>query len=157
MAIIFKNVFDITDNVFDILDNVFDITENIGGFGILFISLNNLSLLDFQRGREIIIREPLGQRQIAGFTNANQAKIQDYGSVEKYFEIIISKIDESSYNSIHSFFALSYVNYTENPFTFVKEDHTTFERVRLWKSSNFNLPQVKGGLYNMKLLLKGEV
>lgn len=157
MAIIYKNVFDITDNVFDITVNIFDIVEDIGGYGIQFISLNNLDILDFQRGREIVIREPLGQRQIAGFTNSKQAKIQDYGSDEKYFEIIISKVDKNSYDAIHTFFALSYVNYTEIPFTFIKEDHTTFERVRLWKASNFNLPQVKGGLYDMKLLLKGEV
>lgn len=157
MAVIYKNVFDITDNVFDITDNVFDITEDIGGTGIQFLTLNNQYQLDFERGREVIVKEPFGQRQIAGFCDSNQAKIQDYGSDEKYFEIIISKINETSYDAVHYFFALSYVNYTENPFTFIKEDHTTFEKVRLWKATNFNLPQVKGGLYDMKLLLKGEV
>ena len=137
--------------------NVFEIVEDVGGTGIQFLTLNNLYILDFQRGREIEIREPFGQRQIAGFTNPNQAKIQDYGSDEQYFEIIISKVNKTSFDAIHSFFALSYVNYTESPFTFIKEDHTTMERVRLWKASGFNLPQVKGGLYDMKLLLKGEV
>jgi len=156
MAIIYKNVFDITDNVFDITDNVFDITQDIGGFGIQFVSLNNLSILDFQRGREVVIKEPLGMRQIAGYTGIGQAKIQDYGTAEKYFEIIVSGVEQSSYDAIHTFFAQSYVNYSEVPFTFIKEDGTTQERVRLWQSSNFNLPQVKGGLFNMKLLLKGE-
>ena len=74
MAIIYKNVFDITDNVFDITDNVFDITQDIGGFGIQFVSLNNLSILDFQRGREVVIKEPLGMRQIAGYTGIGKQK-----------------------------------------------------------------------------------
>ena len=157
MAVIHKNVFDITDNVFDIDVNIFDIVEDIGGTGIQFVSLNNLYILDFERGREVIIKEPFGQRQIAGFCNSNQVKIQDYGSDEKYFEIIVSKIDGTSYSAILTFFALSYVNYTQHPFIFIKEDHTTFERVRLWKATEFNMPQVKGGLYDMKLLLKEEI
>ncbi len=125
--------------------------------GIQFVSITNPNRVFFKRGREIIIREPFGQRQIAGFTNANQTKIQDYGSDEKYFEIIVSHINESLYDDIKVFFAYSSTKYINESFFFIKEDHTTVEKVRLWKARGFNLPHVKGGLFDVKLLLKREV
>ena len=125
--------------------------------GMQFMSITNPTRVRFERGREIEIREPFGQRQIVGFSNTLQSKIQDYGSDEKYFEIIVSKIAEDLYDDLQAFFAHSSTKYTNESFMFIKEDHTTFEKVRLWKAMNFDLPHVKGGLYDVKLLLKGEV
>jgi len=109
----------------------------------------------FEKGRFLPVSEPDQPRQLRGIAGGGQVKIADLGDPEEYFDIIINRVSKTNRDNLEGFITDSTVNYSENTFTFVDENSTS-HTVRWW-SDNLNNPQVKGGLYNLRLILRKEI
>ena len=110
----------------------------------------------FEKSRYLPVNEPINPNQDIGIAGGGAVKVVDHGTAEQLYEIVINNVSATNRNNLLGFLQDSFVNYTENTFTFVDED-TNSHTVRLWKAEGLDFPQVRGGLYNIRLLLRVEI
>jgi len=116
---------------------------------------NAYSVLTFEKARFVPINEPIIPNQVLDVSGGNQAKVTDLGGNEKFYYIIINRVSETQHDNLLGFLADSTVNYRENSFTFTDENSSDYT-VRLWQQE-IDIPKVKGGLYNINLIVRVEV
>ncbi len=110
----------------------------------------------FEKGRYVPVNSPINPNQDIGIAGGGAVKVVDHGTAEQLYEIVINNVSATNRNNLLGFLQDSYVNYTENTFTFVDEDTNSYT-VRLWKAEGLDFPRVRGGLYNIRLLLRVEI
>ena len=110
----------------------------------------------FEKGRYLPVNEPINPNQDIGIAGGGAVKVVDHGTAEQLYEIVINNVSATNRNNLLGFLQDSFVNYTENTFTFVDEDTNSYT-VRLWKAEGLDFPHVRGGLYNIRLLLRVEI
>ncbi len=110
----------------------------------------------FEKARFLPVNEPINPNQDIGIAGGGAVKVVDHGTAEQLREIIINNVSKTNRDNLLGFLQDSYVNYTEHTFTFIDEAENS-HTVRLWKSEGLDLPQVRGGLYNIRLLLRDEI
>ena len=110
----------------------------------------------FEKARYLPVNSPINPNQDIGVGGGGAVKVVDHGTAEQLYEIVINNVSSTNRDNLLGFLQDAYVNYTENTFTFIDEAEAS-HTVRLWKSEGLNFPQVRGGLYNIRLLLRVEI
>lgn len=110
----------------------------------------------FEKGRYLPVNEPINPNQNIGVAGGGAVKVVDHGTAEQLREVVINNVSATNRNALLTFLQHANVNYTEHTFTFVDEEANS-HTVRLWKAEGLDLPQVRGGLYNIRLLLRDEI
>ncbi len=117
---------------------------------------NAFTPFTFEKGRYLPVNEPINPNQDIGIAGGGAVKVVDHGEAEQLREIIINNVSETNRNNLLGFLQDATVNYTENTFTFIDENNDS-HTVRLWRVEGLDFPQVRGGLYNIRLLLRDEI
>jgi len=117
---------------------------------------NSYTPFTFEKGRYLPVNEPINPNQDIGIGGGGAVKVVDHGTAEQLREIVINNVSATNRNNLLGFLQDATVNYTENTFTFIDEAEDS-HTVRLWKAEGLDFPQVRGGLYNIRLLLRDEI
>jgi hypothetical protein len=110
----------------------------------------------FEKARFLPANQPITPRQLIGIAGGGRVKVTDLGDPDEFFEIRINRISKTNRDNLLGFLQDATVNYSLYTFTFVDEDSAS-HTVRLWDSEGLDFPKVRGGLYNIKLLLRKEI
>ena len=111
---------------------------------------------EFEKGRYLPVNEPINPNQDIGIAGGGAVKVVDHGTAEQLREIVINNISKTNRDNLLTFIQHSTVNYSEHTCTFKDEDavdHT----IRIWKTEGLDFPRVRGGNYNIRLLLRDEI
>ena len=117
---------------------------------------NSYTPFTFEKGRYLPVNSPINPNQDIGIGGGGAVKVVDHGDAEQLFEIVINNVSKTNRDNLLGFIQDSTVNYTQNTCTFVDEESTSYT-VRIWKAEGLDFPQVRGGLYNIRLLLRVEI
>ena len=117
---------------------------------------NSYTPFTFEKGRYLPVNEPINPNQDIGIAGGGSVKVADHGDAEQLREIVINNVSATNRDNLLGFLQDSTVNYSENTFVFIDEESTS-HTVRLWKAKGLDFPQVRGGLYNIRLLLRDEI
>jgi len=115
-------------------------------------SKSGITSYTFQKGPFLPHKRPIRQHQNVGVSGGNQVKVANKGSATQEIEIVLNRISLTSYNNLLTFLQDSAVNYALNTFTYTDQDANTYT-VRLWNHKGLDFPLVKGGFYNIRMLL----
>ena len=114
---------------------------------------NPLSPFTFEKGRYLPVSEVIKPNQNFSKSGGSAIKVTDHGAEERFREIIINNVSETNRNNLLDFLADSTVNYGQFTFTFIDEVSNS-HIVNLWQWEGLDAPRVRGGLYNIRLLLR---
>ena len=111
------------------------------------------------RGRITPVRSPLLPRQIINTGDSGVVQCVTLADTDNYYEVILHGMSPTQKDNLLGFLRHSSVNFSQNTFTFTPEQaiNEDSKTVRLWNVSGFEYPLKKGGLYNVKMLLREEV
>lgn len=110
----------------------------------------------FEKARFLPANQPITPRQLIAVAGGGRVKVTDLGDPDEFFEIRINRVSETNRNNLLGFLQDATVNYSLYTFTFIDEDSTSYT-VRLWDTDGLDFPKVRGGLYNIKLILRKEI
>ena len=134
-------------------DEISLVTVDENAPGIQFMHPENEYRANFNECRFVKMSEPLNVGQLSKLSN-NNVKLYDFGGRVQFYEIIVNGITEDIRENIYNFFRHESVNFYENEFWFIKENHTDFARVSLVDENGLDIPIRSGGLCNVRLLIK---
>ena len=117
----------------------------------------SVTTFTFEKGRYLPVNSPINPNQDIGIGGGGAVKVVNHGTAEQLYEIVINNVSSTNRDALLTFLQDALVNYTLNTFTFTEEDGATTHTVRLWKAEGLDFPQVRGGLYNIRLLLRVEI
>lgn len=123
---------------------------------ILTKATNPQSPFTFDKSRFLPLNEPRNPNIITGRAGGGQVKIASLGDTERFWTLVINRVSQANRNNLLTFLEDSTVEWSVNTVTFTDEDSNTFT-VRIWNVQGIDFPKVKGGLYNIKLLLREEI
>ena len=98
-------------------------------------------------------------RQIINTGDSGVVQCVTLADTDNYYEVILHGVSPTQKDNLLGFLQHSSVNFSQNTFTFTPEQaiNEDSKTVRLWNVSGFEYPLKKGGLYNVKMLLREEV
>lgn len=119
-------------------------------------SKSGVATFTFEKARFLPVRKPKTPGQIIGKAGGNQVKVANVAPVEQLFMVVVDRVTSTQEANLRTFIEDSNINYSLNTFTFTDENSTTYT-VRFWNLKNFDIPQVKGSLFNMNHILRVEI
>lgn len=119
-------------------------------------SKTGVTTFTFEKARFLPVKEPRVQNTKRTVAGGGQVKVAKHGERVRFFDIIINRVSSSNRDDLITFLEDTNIDYDLNTFTFTDEDSNTYT-VRYWDSKGLDVPQVKGGLYNIRLRLRAEV
>jgi len=100
-------------------------------------------------------KRPIKQHQNVGVSGGNQVKVTNKGAATQEIEIVLNRISAADRDLLLAFIQDTGINYALNTFTYTDFDSVAYT-VRLWNHKGLNFPLAKGGLYNVRMLLRVE-
>ena len=118
-------------------------------------SKSGVPTFTFEKGSFLPINRPRIPNQIIGVAGGGQKKVAKVGERARQFPIIMNRVSSTQHDNLWTFIEDTNIDYALNTFTFTNEDSTAYT-VRLM-DRKVDIPRVKGGLYNIRLLLEVEI
>ena len=114
---------------------------------------NAYSVFTFEKSRFLPTNQPLTPNQILGFAGGGQMQVVDLGDEEELIVYVCNRVSKTNRDNLLGFIQDATVNYSLFSFTFTDEDSAA-TTVNLIEMSGFDLPKVRGGLYNLRLVMR---
>ena len=102
------------------------------------------------------IHRPIAPNQQIGYTGGGATKVMNYGAKEQWYEIRIKGLSEAIKTQVLNFFADATVNYRKNTWDYWPSAGGAIKTVNLW-NVQVGIPQVKGGLFNMNIIVRESI
>jgi len=109
----------------------------------------------FQKAPFLPYKTPIEPHQNVGIAGGGQVLVANKGTAIQFIEIVLNRISVTSRNNLLTFIQNSAINYSLNTFTYTDHASNTYT-VRLWNLKGIDFPLVRGGLYNVRMMLRVE-